>query len=129
MGKKAWSTQYVLSPDSRVMAMGGWELDLRDAWNGDQRATGVSTGETLPEAEPLCFSPDGAQLAVSCQASIRLYRFHGDGAFTATLPAAQVIAAAFSPGGMLLTTLSRVNGLELWDVKRQRRIRKVALDQ
>jgi WD40 repeat protein len=124
---RSWSTSFTVSPDSKTVTLGGRQMDMRTASNGDEIENGVATPDPIPDADPLCYTQDGRLLAIGHPTSVRLYHFSNGGSFSSTLPAVQVMAAAFSLDGAHLTTLSRMNGLEEWDIKRQHRIRRLAI--
>jgi outer membrane protein assembly factor BamB len=127
LSKKSWSPNFVISPDSKTVAVGGWELDLRNAANGDQISDPTGTGEPIPNAEPLCYSPDGRVLAMTSHGELYAWRIGDITPLRSPLPPAGVEAAVFSANGSYLTTLSPAGGLERWDVATRSRVTHIPL--
>ena len=127
IGKRSWSDQFAISPDSRTVAMGGWELDLRDALNGDALAGQMQTADGLGTVQPVAYSRDGVSLAAACAGGVHIWQSTVGGDTAIDLKGTDIIGGAFSLNGAHFTTISRTNGVEVWDIGTRHRLRHFPL--
>lgn len=124
-------TAIAFTPDARTIVTGNQNNELR-FWN-------VATGQEVRNyatnqrnIQSLDFSPDGALLAVGCSDQPLLWDWRSDNAPVAlgAKPQRSLFhTAAFSPDGALLATLCHGEyGVQLWDVRSRREVRRLRRD-
>jgi WD40 repeat protein len=125
--KLAQSDIFVTSPDGGRLAIGGSELDFRDAFKGDAIATYLRGPDGMGAVQPLAYSRDGKSLAVTCGWGVHIWQHAGGDSVGIDLACADIIDGAFSDDGTRFTTLSSTNGIEVWDLAARNRLRHLPL--
>lgn len=134
VGHKGWVTALVFSPNSKLLASGGWadwSIKLWDVRTGKEIASFTSKGQSGSSVRSIAFSPDGSILAAIIGSEVKLWNIqtgneipnsinHPDSQNRDLLASGSLSNLAFSPDGTLLALGSGqfTSGvsLSLWEV-------------